>query len=184
MKRASLLLLAILLSSPAAAAPYALDAAASKLSFSGKHAGKDFTGSFKSWNATIDFDAQQTETSHITASFDTASAHTGNAMYDGTLPSPDWFNTKEFPKAEFTSSSITADGKGGYLASGTLTIRGIAQKVSFPFSLNEAGDKVKASFSLILNRMDFDIGKKSDPSAEWVDKDIRITAEIMATPKK
>lgn len=178
--------LAALLPFSASARPFMVDAAASHLRFSGTHAGNPFTGEFKTWTADIDFDAADLEKSSIKVSIDTASAKTGNAMYDGTLPSADWFNVSAFPAARFETTHITQNPDGTYRAEGILTIRDSSQPVGFTFALSpqDAGSPpVHASFSFAVSRLSFGVGAKSDPNCEWVGKEIQIEGKLVASPK-
>ncbi|TDP44849.1 YceI family protein [Zavarzinia compransoris] len=169
---------------PAAAATYAVDPAKSTVAFAGTHAGEAFTGAFGAWQAEIAFDPADLAGSSLKVSFDPASASTGNAMYDGTLPQADWFNVKEFPAATFTSTRIEAGADGAYVATGTLTIRDVAKEISFPFTLTPLGQApVVAKASFTLDRLAFNLGAKSDPKAEWVSREITITLEVTASPK-
>lgn len=174
-----------LYASPAGAAEYSVDTKASKITFSGTHADNPFSGSFGEWTALVTFDPADLGASKIVATFNTASAKTGNSMYDGTLPQADWFDVKTHPQATFTTTAITAKPDGsGYSAAGDLTIRGITKPVQFDFTLSDlAQSPVTAKGSFTLNRLDFDIGKKSDAPAEWVGRDITVSIDITATPK-
>lgn len=177
--------LCMLLTSVAHAKPYDIDTASSSVSFSGEHAGQPFEGRFADWTATIDFDTEKPETSSITASFELKSAATGNKMYDGTLPQADWFDVANHPTATFTSKSISASESGAYTADGELTIRGITQPAQFIFTLSDPVQQpVTAQGELAIDRLLFDIGKKSDGNAEWVSKDIKVTLSITATEAK
>lgn len=169
--------------SAAQAGDYVVDYKKSKVEFSGTHAGNAFTGQFGTWTAVITFDPAQLDTSKIVATFDTNTAKTGNSMYDGTLPQADWFDVKNHAQATFTSTAITAkDDAGNYTAVGDLTIRGITKPATFDFTLSDlAQSPVTAKGKLTLDRMEYDIGKKSDASAEWVSRDIVIALDITAT---
>jgi len=179
-------LLFSLSAAPALAADYVVDYKNSKIEFSGTHAGNAFKGSFGTWTALIRFDPADLAGSSIVATFDPASAKTGNSMYDGTLPQADWFDVKNHPQATFASTAITAKEDGsGYTATGDLTLRGVTKAVSFDFTLSPletAPVTAKASFT--IDRLDFDIGKKSDASAEWVDREIVLSLDITATPRE
>ncbi len=170
-------------SAQAAARPYTVDYAASKIEFSGTHADNKFSGNFTEWKAAINFDPANLGASRLAATFNTASLKTGNAMYDGTLPQADWFDAKNYPEAKFTSTAITAKPGGGYSATGNLTIRNITKPVTFDFTISDLSKSpVKAEGTLTVNRLDFDLGKKSDGNAEWVSRDISIKLTIVATP--
>ncbi|NCY25576.1 MAG: YceI family protein, partial [Alphaproteobacteria bacterium] len=123
--------------------------------------------------------------SRIAVTIDTGSAKTGDAMYDGTLPSPDWFDVKNHKKASFLSTSVSRSQNGSYIAYGDLSIRGKTKTVHFPFTLEqpENGATTRTQFTLPLHRLDFGIGEQSDPKAEWVDDLITVTVTLEAKPK-
>lgn len=166
---------------PAYAADYSVDYTKSHIIFKGKHATNDFQGQFENWTANVSFDLDNPSNSKISATFVTNSAKTGDALYDGTLPQKDWFASKEYPEAHFESNSISKKTENQYVAKGSLTIRDITRPISFPFTLEPLdGGEQKAIASFIINRLDFNIGKESDPNTEWVDQDITVELEIFA----
>jgi polyisoprenoid-binding protein YceI len=179
MKHFILTIMAALFCAPVFAAGYEVDYAKSRLAFSGKHTGNDFTGAFEKWDALIAFDPDDLAASKIEVTVDTASAKTGNKLYDGTLPNDDWFDVKNHPQAKFISSGIAKNPDGSYTAKGMLTIRAVAQPISFDFALSDlAAPTVK--FTLTLDRLAFTIGAKSDPKAEWVSREIMLDVMLVA----
>ena len=171
------------LSAHARAAQYVVDHAQSTITFSGTPAGAAFKGTFETWDAQINFDPANLAASTIVVTIDTASAKTGNAMYDGTLPTADWFDVKTYPKAVFSSTAIAANPAGGFSAEGTLTIRDKTQPVKFDFTLSDlATAPVKTSFNLKLDRLAFGIGEKSDAKAEWVSREIPLDVVLVVSP--
>lgn len=174
--------LAILISTGAQAKVYNVDHTNSSIEFSGTHAGNNFKGKFGKWEAKVDFDPAKLANSKIEASFETASARTGNQMYDGTLPQADWFNSENFPNAKFVSTSVKADSVAGkYVAAGNLTIRGITKPTTIIFTISDVSKTpLVATGTLTIDRLAFDIGKKSDAGAEWVGKDIIVNITINA----
>lgn len=167
----------MLLAAPANAAPYSVDYDKSEIAFSGEHAGTKFEGKFNKWSAKIDFDEANLPASKIEVEVETASAETGNKMYDGTLPSQDWFDVANHPKAKFESTEIVANSNGSFTARGVLTIRDVAKPIEFNFVLNEG----KANFELPIDRLAFGLGTGSDPKSEWVSQQILLKVAIDAT---
>ncbi|GAB5389564.1 MAG: hypothetical protein Alpg2KO_25320 [Alphaproteobacteria bacterium] len=177
--------LAAILAMPglAQATDYTVDYAASEVAFTGEHAGNTFKGVFQDWKAEITFDPDDLANSTLSASFKTNSAKTGDQTYDGTMPSPDWFNSSATPDATFVSESITANPDGSYKATGPLTLRGLSRPVSFDFVVSDlATAPVTATAEFSLARMTWNIGAKSDPDAEWVSSDIGVSLKIVASP--
>lgn len=178
------LLLLSVLPVPAHAASWTVDPAASSIAFAGENSGEKFDGKFETWNAVIDFDAAKPETSSVTVTIKTASAKTGSTTYDATLPKKEWFDAEGFPDAVFESKDIKSLGDGKFEAKGSLTIKSIKKNITLPFTLTPAdGKTTEMTASLTINRLDFDIGKKSDPDAEWVSKDIAMTIHVKASQK-
>ena len=180
MKKSILLAFVLLFTVTAAnARPYTVEHTQSSITFSGQHAGKDFQGVFKEWSAEIDFDPGNLGQSKARVTIDLKNADTGNAMYDGALPTADWFNVKEYPQATFVANTFTANDDGSYSAAGELTLKGMTHALSFDFRLEgEKPTRMTASFP--VHRLDYGIGIESDPSAEWVSEIIQININIAA----
>lgn len=170
--------------SPAAAANWVIDPAASEIAFSGTHSGKPFKGTFQSWTGTIDFDPDIPEAAKVEIVVDLASAKTGDTTYDRTLPQKDWLDTTASTKATFTTTSIRkGESANQYVAEGSLTIRGKAASVSLPFTLAITGDKALMTGRAQLRRLDYGIGQTSDTPGSWVSLDIPVDVKVGATKK-
>lgn len=166
----------------------------STLQFSGSQGGKPFHGEFKKFTPDIEFsptmlsDSKKMGTSHVKVTIDMSSCTTGDKVYDGSLPGPEWFNIAKFPEASFETTSILATGvtdKTGitnYEAKGNLTILGISKEITLPFSLKDEGGETHAFGEILLKRLDFGIGKQADSKAEWVSDDIKVRFDIYAHP--
>jgi polyisoprenoid-binding protein YceI len=75
---------------------------------------------------------------------------TGQAM------GADFFDAATHPRAVFEADILRAGG--GYVADGTLSIKGNAVAVSLPFDLVISGDTAQMVGELFLDRRDFGIG--------------------------
>ena len=172
---------------PAAAtdpALWVIDDTASTIRFSGTHTGNPFTGTFENWTAEIRFNPDTLEESSVRVDIDLASAKTGNALYDGTLPQGDWFNISEHPAGVFEASTFTfADGD--YQAEGSLTLRGVTEAVSFPFDLTISPDGTADMRAILtLDRTSFGIGIGPDATGAWVSKEIEIEISVQAQQRE
>jgi cytochrome b561 len=175
------LIISCLIGGVANAKIYNIDYASSHIQFSGEHAGKKFTGDFPDWRAEIEFDKNDLSTSFVRVSINPKSAKTGNAMYDGTLPSKDWFDVVNHSIIHFRSTEIAANPDGSFKMTGDLTIKKITKRINFNFMLTESKqEKISelTDFKLKINRLDFNIGKESDAEAEWVSRDIDLNVRI------
>ncbi len=184
MKFALLTLLSLLITLPVQAqtpmVKWKMDPTRSEIVFAAKNAGHEFTGKFTSWDADITFDPKNLAASSVRVSVDTGSAVTGNNTYDGTLPSNIWFDAKTFPKAVFSATKFKEISPGNYEASGSLKLKGVAQPVVLPFSVKFVGTQASMTGEVTLNRLNFGVGTASDPTGDWVSKDVKLSIKVEA----
>lgn len=160
----------------------------SHLEFQGMESGKDFRGAFQKFDCKIVFDKTDLANSSIEVTVDTASAVTGDRVYDDALPGSDWFHTKAFPTASFKSSSIkqlpaTKGGQESYEATGVLSLIGALQPITLTFTLENLsadGSVVRAVGGVTLKRLDFKMGNAVDASGDTVSNDIAVKFDITA----
>jgi polyisoprenoid-binding protein YceI len=119
------------------------------------------TGSFKSFNATVETDGDDLEGAEIHFEAETDSITTGVKQRDEHLRSDDFFNAEKFPKLTFESTSFTRKGDNEYELKGNLTIRDITKPVTLNVVhggtiVDQNGD-TKAGFEVSgkINRKDF-----------------------------
>jgi polyisoprenoid-binding protein YceI len=176
-----LIALPLLAATPALAADWTVDAAKSRLGFSGVQNGAPFQGSFGKWTAEIAFDPAHPEAGHAKVTIDLGSAKTGDTQRDSALPQAEWFDVKAFPEASFEATGFVAKGGDAYEAPGKLTIRGIGKDAVLPFTLEITGDKAVAKGHLSLVRTGFGVGQGVWATGEWVALDVGVDVDLTAT---
>ena len=119
---------------------------------------------FKSFTATIDYDAARPEASKASVDIQTASMDLGDAEYNREVAKKEWFNTAQFPKASFVSTSIKPAGAGKLNVAGKLTIKGKTADVAFPLTVKTEAGKQVFEGQLPIKRLAFNIGE-----GEWKD---------------
>lgn len=156
---------------------YEIDKDKSIIRFSGTHAGNPFQGQFNEWSAQIYFDDHDLKASTAQFIINTSSATTGNLMYDGTLPTADWFDTNTYPTLAFVASGFDKIDDQ-YTVTGDLTIKGITNPVTVNFDLS--GDAIRTVTARFpIDRMAYGIGIDSDPDAEWVEQMIQVEINLV-----
>jgi polyisoprenoid-binding protein YceI len=169
------------LAAPAIEGAWRIDKAASRIAFTGTQNGKEFTGRFERFDATILLDPENLETAQIEAVIDTASAKTGDRQRDAALPGADWFSSKAFPTARFVSATIAPTGANAYTATGKLSIRGAERDLTLPFTLTISDGRAVADAAVSLNRSDFGVGQGEDfVTDKWVGYDVGVTIHLEA----
>jgi len=148
------------------AAP-ALVAAQSEISFVSHQMGVPIDGRFRKFDAQVQFDPKAPQKAHFVIDVDVTSVSlpTSDAMEE--VVKPAWFNSKNFPAAQFVSSAVRPTDKGHYEISGQLTIKGQSQDVVVPVTLTQSGGVTTASGEMVLHRLAFAIG-----DGEWKDTSV------------
>lgn len=141
MKRLILpLLLGLVLSGPAAAAKYNIDANHTQVYFTYLHGGyANLGGRLNQVTGTLDFDAERPAKSSIDVQIPMSSLSTGVPKLDTHLSSADFFDVEKFPTAGFASKQVTVLGKGKLNVAGDMTIHGVTRPVVFEVTIIQAG---------------------------------------------
>lgn len=119
-------------------ATYNVDTTHSEIGFTVRHMMfAKVRGQFKTWTATLGYDAANPAKSTIEVEIDTASIDTREAQRDGHLKSAD-FDAEKFPKMVFKSKRIEGSG-GHYKVTGDLTIRDQTHEVTLDVEQTGSG---------------------------------------------
>ncbi len=128
-----------------------------RLQISVRQFGNTVTGEFADWTARISFDqhAPAAKKGHVEVVISIGSLTLG-AITDQALGF-DYLAADDRPKATY-AADIFAGENGGYVAKGTLTLKGVSQALAFPFELALMDSTAEMHGVFTLNRMDFGIG--------------------------
>jgi len=128
------------------------------LGFGVKQMGSAVDGTFGAWTAEIDFSGTPTngEHGHVRVQIDTTTLTLGSVTDQAR--GADFFDTATHPAAVFDATILPGAEAKGYLAKGTLTLRGVTIPVEMPFTLDLQGDTAKMTGTTTLDRRDFGMG--------------------------
>jgi len=155
----------------------------STLTFTASWSGEAVEGQFKTWKADILFSPQALDRSKVTVAIDMASASTGDGQRDESLPSGDFFDTAEHPKATFTATKFRKTGEDKYVADGTLDLRGVKKPLSLPFTLKIDGDTATARGVTTLDRTTFGVGQGEWASTDQIAASVKVGFSLTAKRK-
>jgi polyisoprenoid-binding protein YceI len=149
----------------------------SSVTFVGEQQGTKFTGRFREFTATIDFDPAAPESGSIVGTVQTASVNTRDHDRDAALTDPDWFDSNTHPEARFESQSITKTADG-YEAAGELTLKGTTKPAKLAFTFNTSdGGSAEFAGSMNLNRFDFKVGEGWNDTS-WVAERVAVEVKL------
>ncbi|RIW17101.1 YceI family protein [Algoriphagus lacus] len=102
------------------------------------------------------------------------------------LKSDDFFSVEKFNKSTFKITDAKSSNGTDYTITGTLTIKGISQTVSFPAKVSVAGNKMTATGQITFDRTKFDIKYRSgsyfeDLADKMIYDEVKLDVKLVAT---
>ncbi|WP_434457662.1 YceI family protein [Stutzerimonas urumqiensis] len=167
-----------LLAGQALAADYVIDTKDQHafVNFKISHLGYSWLyGTFRDFEGSFSFDAQQPESGKVKVTIDTASVDTNHAERDKHLRGDEFLNVDDHPTATFESTAIESTGENTADITGNLTLNGITKPVVISARLLGEGKDpwggYRAGFegSTTLRLDDFGITRDLGPAAESVE---------------
>jgi polyisoprenoid-binding protein YceI len=142
---------------------WTIDPVHSEVGFSVRHMMvSKVRGRFASFSGELVTGSDPLESS-VTAEIDLTSIDTGNDQRDDHIRSKDFFEVETYPTMTYRSTGVRADGDGGYLVDGELTLKGVTKDVPLRLELGGFGPDAyggtRAGFSATaeINRRDFGV---------------------------
>ena len=155
--------------------------AQSEITFTSRQMGVPVDGRFKKFNAQVTFDPKHPETAKIALTIDLASVSLGAAEVEEEIAKPDWFNTKKFPQATFTSTGVKATGPGSFDVSGRLAVKSIAPDLVVPVALTQKNSVTTANGTFTIKRLDFKIGDGDWSDTSMVADPVQVKFKLVLT---
>lgn len=175
MKKIITILFFVITSATVFAQNYTATDIGSQVKFKIKNVGLNVSGSFTGVKGSIVFNPADITGASFAVSVSAASVNTNNASRDKHLKKQDYFDVTNYPKLTFVSSKVTGSA-GAYTVEGTLTIKGVSKKISFPFSAIANANGYSFAGQFKINRRNFNVGGSS-----WVLADeLTVTLNISA----
>ncbi|MER3403528.1 MAG: polyisoprenoid-binding protein [Armatimonadota bacterium] len=119
---------------------YRIDPVHSTVLFRVKHMNTAFVyGRFNSFMGTIVVNERNLAQSSVVLEIDLNSVDTGNSQRDDHLRGPDFFNTRQFPKATFRSTRVRKLNDTTIEVQGNLTLRGVTKPLTLRVTFTGKG---------------------------------------------
>ena len=130
------------------------------------------------------FDPKKVEGGKATIEIDATSLKSGIDKRDGHLNTPDFLDTKKFPKITVDIDKVKKKAGKTYSAEATVKFRDITKKYPVTFAVtDQKADSIRIKGEAKFNRNDFKVGKDSpDPKTAPVQNELVI--QLALTLKK
>ena len=135
----------------------------SSINFVGAKVTRDHKGQFRNFDGWIEYAGGKPQ--QISFDIDLSSLQTDEPKLDAHLKTPDFFDVAKYPKATFTSTSLTeapaGDPSGStHVLTGTLDMHGVQKEVRIPVKAVQTPEGVHATSEFTINRHDWGISYK------------------------
>lgn len=158
--------------------------AESNLSFTGTQNDAPVTGEFKTFSGELLIDPDDLPHSSIHIVVDMNSLNASYAEVKSTLITPEWFDIKLFPKADFKSDKIIKTGDKSYEAKGMLTIRDKSAPIILNLNVEElSATKGVVTGNSLVKRTVFGVGQGEWAGTDEIKDDVTVNFRIVATKK-
>ena len=132
----------------------------SAIHFVGAKVTRDHKGKFHNFDGWIEYAGGKPE--RISFEIDLSSLQTDDPKLDAHLKTPDFFDVAKYPKATFTSTSLTEAPAGDpagatHIITGTLDMHGVQKEVRIPVKAQQTAEGVHATSEFTINRHDWGI---------------------------
>ena len=140
--------------------------------------GSEVTGSFADWTADITFDALETpgNAGEVTVTVAIGSLTLGSVTSQAL--GADFLAAERFPTATFTADILR--NESGYVADGTLSLRGAEVPVTLPFEVSVEGQTANMQGRTTLDRRNYEIGEGTTDSGQ-LGFDVDVIVDLQAT---
>lgn len=135
----------------------------SSIHFVGAKVTRDHKGKFNNFDGSISYAGGKPV--DVSFDIDLNSIETDDEKLTGHLKSPDFFDVAKYPRATFTSTSLTeapAGSAGGttHILKGTLDMHGVKKEVTIPVKAQQSAEGVRTTSEFTINRHDWGISYK------------------------
>lgn len=156
----------------------------SVLTFTGTQNNAPVTGSFKKFSGEIFVDPEHYKASSIHIVIDMTSITASYADITTTLETPNWFDVKAFPKADFKATQFNKIGDKTYEADGILTIRDKSAPVTLTFTAEESPkNHALVNGTASIKRSTFGVGQGEWASTDAIKDEVTVKFKITANRK-
>ncbi|MFN3597499.1 MAG: YceI family protein [Rubricoccaceae bacterium] len=166
--------------------PLPIDTAASAVEWTGAKVTGSHDGGFRSFDGVIYVDGA--EVTGVDVRIDATSLYSDNADLTQHLLSPDFFEAETYPEARFVAATIrpvteadAAPEGMTHMVTGTLTMRGQSNQVTFPARTSVQDGRATATADFIINRQDWGITYPGRPD-DLIRNDVRVRINAMTAP--
>ena len=177
-------ILAMTLSASLYAVEYSsIDVAKSKITFTTKLMGSKLAGGFGKFSGKVSFNPDEPEKAKASLMIDIASFNAGGEELQEEAKGKDWFSTKLYPNATFTSDAVKVTGPNSLEIHGSLAIKGKSVPVVIAAKYQTQGKQIIFDASFQLLRLDYGLGAGNWADTSAVSNEVPVKVNLVLNQK-
>jgi polyisoprenoid-binding protein YceI len=141
-----------------------LENAQGKIRFTATQSEVPVDGEFQKFAAEVDFSPAKPDVGKVDFAVDVMSVSTGSSDADDLLKGKDFFDAKQFPRATFSSTTISSSGGDQFQTRGTFTLKGHSFELVIPFTARPEKDGMRIDGRFPISRRAYGVG-----IGQWAD---------------
>jgi polyisoprenoid-binding protein YceI len=154
----------------------------SRLFFRPTWEGVRFEGEFRRFSGTLDLDPTKPEDGRLEVHVDVTSADAGSEDLNEGMALKEWFALDQHRTAVYVAERIRRTGDDGYVAEGTLALKGVEHRLSLPFSWSDSSDGRTFRALTQVNRGDWHIGEGEWASGDGIGLQVELEVDARFRP--
>lgn len=168
----------LMIALPAHAERWILSPSESAISFVYTENDAPKLGGFPEFTGWAEYDPDAPDDSAVFIQVNTEAVQLPDFLRTAFARTEDWFATASHPRAQFELTSLTPDG-GPLQAQGVITVKGRSRPVSLDVELLPFGDCLRATGSLPIDLVDFEIGRGTISRMIRVGDSVQVTFDLV-----
>lgn len=154
----------------------------STFAFATTFEGEPIGGTFGRFDVCFEFDPESPGDAHLFVTVRLAAADMGDEDMNAVLFDEAWFDVARFDEAVFESRSVEAGPDHGFVANGTLKLKGFESDVGVPFMWSSDGSAARMRGAFTLRRTDFGVGTGEWATGETIGLDTELEFDVVLEP--
>lgn len=157
----------------------------SRITFYADVYGQPFEASIPGFYGDIVFSPDRLAESRVDIRIPMAGVRSGSAERDDYMAAQPWFDAESFPESRFVADNLEKIDENQYVASGSLTLRGVSLPLSLPFSLtitpqDSGRDRASMTSEVVINRLDYGVGQGEWSNTDTVANPVKVKVSLFA----
>jgi cytochrome b561/polyisoprenoid-binding protein YceI len=146
--------------------------------FTATEAGAGINGEWQEWRADLHFDEARLDDAQFDVNSIVAAVETLDDDRDTVLQDAEWFDGENYPEVRFHAGRFERNATGGFVALGTLTVKGRDVPVTLDFTVSTNAGRTALDGTAELDRLALDLGLGEWSDTRWIGQFVTVVVHV------